>query len=248
MGVSTKEKANILVACMDRRLNQFIEENVNSTKAKTIVLRNAGADIDNLEGSIMEAVSLYDLQLAVVVVHNDCAAMKEISRIKTGTKSEFEEFRTMSKKYSSLVPEKLCEENKGIQLKSLEGLLSISGSAAKVKSEMVDVSKAPISEGERKIAILIDTPEKPHTNYGEIAKRIGSEVSDVYFIQYIKNDNPIPDAGIAIKAGVRDIYILSGEKTLHDAGLLLRNISTKEFASKTNIKVLEIEKSRSKVR
>ncbi len=81
-----REIANLIITCMDRRLNEALEARAQNAMANTgvptIVLRDAGGDVRNLQDSIREAFSHYDIPEARVAVHNDCGAMKDIANRK----------------------------------------------------------------------------------------------------------------------------------------------------------------------
>ncbi len=246
-----KEKADIIIACMDRRLNQLVEQKAQASEAMAIVLRNGGADVDNLSKSIAEIASAYDIRSVSVFVHNDCAAMKEIARVKDGAKADYPEISTAAEKYSEHSHGRICEENKNTQLRALEKMFPAASSGdahTALSAKLVDVSHAPHPDGEKKAAIIIDTVDKSHSNYSSLSERIGADVNNAYFIQYIGRDNIIPDLSLVVKSGIRDVTIFSTDKTLLAATNLLRQISAQRFAASVNLRISETEIARTKVR
>ena len=238
MEENPKEKVNLIISCMDRRLNEAIEARAENTLAnsgkRTIVLRNAGGDVDNLHDSITELLSKYDVEEARVTVHNDCGAMKNIAQIKHNVQSSDDTHRKQTaEKYTNTDAEGLCKENLTVQLNSLQKIVSQISPDTKVIVDSLDVLHVPLDNSkEKKAAIILDSAERSHTNYSELAGIIGTSISNAYFIQCTAKDNLIPDIGLLPKAlGINDITIFSTEKTNSRASALFEDINKQKFAS-----------------
>ena len=66
----------LVLACMDRRLNMYLDEHYND--GNTLFLRNAGANAHCLLQSISDAVISGTVNKIVVLGHTDCGAMKVV--------------------------------------------------------------------------------------------------------------------------------------------------------------------------
>ncbi len=240
-----KEIANLIITCMDRRLNEALEARTqngrSNTGVPTIVLRNAGGDVSNLQDSIREVFSHYDIHEARVAVHNDCGAMKDIANRKQGNAEKDRERDITAMKYVAKNPDDLCKENLAVQQKSLTEIIASISPNTKVMADSLDVLHVPHPNGERKAAIILDSPERSHTNYSELASILHTDTNNVYFIQYTGKDNMLSDIGLVPKAlGVKDITIFSTDKTRTKATELFEEINRQAFAPEINLKLMEL--------
>ncbi len=116
----------IVIGCMDRRLNGFIDENYANDH--TYVLRNAGANVHTLEESIRQIVENEPIKRIVLLPHTshsvdgiregDCGAMKFTwAAIKDGMK------------VSGAVEEGLIEQFRGREFGSIHELERVNGNA-----------------------------------------------------------------------------------------------------------------------
>ena len=240
-----KERANLIITCMDRRLNEALElrerDEMANTGMPTIVLRNAGGDVSNLKDSIREAFSHYDIKEARVAVHNDCGAMKDIANRKQGKAEKDQERDMTAMKYVAKNPEDLCKENLAVQQKTLTELVASLSPSTKVIADSLDVLHMPQANGERKAAIILDSTERLHTNYSELASVLHTDTNNVYVIQYMGMDNLLSDISFVPKVlGVKDITIFSTEKTRTKATELFEAINRQAFAPEINLKMMEL--------
>ena len=240
-----KERANLIITCMDRRLNEALElrerNEMANTGMPTIVLRNAGGDVSNLKDSIREAFSHYDIKEARVAVHNDCGAMKDIANRKQGKAEKDRERDMTAMKYVAKNPEDLCKENLAVQQKTLTELVASLSPNTTVIADSLDVLHVPHPNGERKAAIILDSPERPYTHYSELASMLHTDTNNVYVIQYTGKDNMLPDISLIPKAlGVKDITIFSTDKTRIKATELFEGINRQAFAPEINLRLMEL--------
>ena len=240
-----KERANLIITCMDRRLNEALEARVqtemSNTGIQTIVLRNAGGDVSNLKDSIREAFSHYDINEARVAAHNDCGAMKDIANRKQGKAEKDQERDMTAMKYVAKNPEDLCKENLAVQQKTLTELVASLSPSTKVIADSLDVLHVPHPNGERKAAIILDSMERPHTNYSELASVLHTDTNNIYFIQYTGKDSMLPDISLIPKAlGVKDMTIFSTDNTRTKATELFEEINRQTFAPELNLKLMEL--------
>ncbi|MEL9969752.1 MAG: carbonic anhydrase, partial [Metallosphaera sp.] len=71
----------IVISCMDRRLNEFLEKNYND--GETVFIRNAGANINSLK----ETKALIKKADEIIILpHTDCGAMGVVERALNGEK------------------------------------------------------------------------------------------------------------------------------------------------------------------
>ncbi len=250
MEETPKEKVNLIIACMDRRMNEPLEERSEREQAatgiRTIALRNAGADVDNLHDSIRGILLKYNVVEARVVVHNDCGAMKDISKRKNGEAWVEPQRDQTAAKYVKTEAVDLCKENMAVQERSLRTLVGALSPSTKVIVSIFDVSHIPSTAEEKKGAIVLDSTERSHTNYSELAGIAKANVSDAYFIQYTGRDNILPDIGLAAKAlGIKDMTIFSTDKTDAKATALFEDVNRQEFAAGLHIKLVELKAAHS---
>lgn len=240
-----KERANLIITCMDRRLNEALElraqNEMANTGVPTIVLRDAGGDVSNLKDSIKEVLLHYDVREARVAVHNDCGAMKDIANRKQGKAEKDRERDMTAMKYVAKNPEDLCKENLTVQQKSLIEIVSSISPNTKVIADSLDVLHVQQAKGERKAAIILDSAERSHTNYSELASVLHTDTNNVYFIQYTGKDNMLPDISLIPKAlGVKDMTIFSTDNTRTKATELFEEINRQTFAPELKLKLMEL--------
>ena len=240
-----KERANLIITCMDRRLNEALElraqNEMANTGIRTIVLRDAGGDVSNLKDSIREALLHHDVREARVEVHNDCGAMKDIANRKQGKAEKDRERDMTAMKYVAKNPEDLCKENLAVQQKTLTELVASLSPNTKVIADSLDVLHIPHANGERKAAIILDSTERSNTNYSELASMLHTDTNNMYVIQYTGKDNMLPDISLIPKAlGVKDMTIFSTDKTRTKATELFEVINKQVFAPEINLKLMEL--------
>ena len=240
-----REIANLIITCMDRRLNEALEARAQNAMANTgvptIVLRDAGGDVRNLQDSIREAFSHYDIPEARVAVHNDCGAMKDIANRKQGKAEKDRERDMTAMKYVAENPDDLCKENLTVQQRSLTEIVASLSPNTKVIADSLDVLHVPHMDGEKKAAVILDSPDRSHTNYSELASILHANTNNVYFIQYTGKDNMLSDISLVPKAlGVKDITIFSTDKTRAKATELFEEINRQAFAPGINLKLMEL--------
>lgn len=154
----------IVIGCMDRRLNGYIDENFNNDH--TYILRNAGANVHTLEESIRNIVQNEPIVRIVLLPHTssspegvkdgDCGAMKFTSAaVKDG------------KKVSEAVEDGLVAQFRGLSFGSVHELEIVNQKLQMAALQRIleeEVAKPKTAENPRKMArmplissILVDT-------------------------------------------------------------------------------------------
>jgi carbonic anhydrase len=68
----------VVVSCMDRRLNRYLDE---LNDGDTIFVRNAGANIGSLRDTLRHLIKADEI---IVLPHTDCGAMGVVQRALSG--------------------------------------------------------------------------------------------------------------------------------------------------------------------
>ncbi len=184
----------ILISCMDRRLNAYLDS-LNS--GNTILLRNAGANVSGLSYTLSELLRDENIKSIKVVTHTDCGAMKTVSKVLKGELKLSEiATNTLVKKFTDAGtkdPRELENINTQIQKSELEKISKERGIKGSV--ELLDISKIdmPKEQGEHKMALMNPSSLK----YGQILNK--EEMFNTYVIQSKSLEEKMVDIEIATK-------------------------------------------------
>lgn len=174
-------------------------------------------------------------------MHNDCRAMEDIAERKHGEAEKDDVRDRTAMKYSAQNTDDLCKENLTVQQKSLTGIVASLSPNTRVVADSLDVLHVHQPKGERKAGIILDSPDRPHTNYSQLASILQADTNNVYFIQYTGKDDMLPDLNIVPKISrVSDITIFSTDKTCAKATELYDKINRQAYAPNINLKFVEL--------
>ncbi len=203
----------IVVSCMDRRLNKYLDEKYNDSN--TIFVRNAGCNIESILGTLRSIISNEDVKDIILVPHNDCGAMKYVyGALKENKPTEKEWHASLIREFEKIPfssADELDVKNYALQQESAEKYFS--KSVKLISTENATVEKS-VGTGKHILVIA----KAGRSKYGEIADQINAnskgeekiELSECYFIQANGYDEISPDITIAVrKLGITDIVIYS---------------------------------------
>lgn len=182
----------MVLCCMDRRLNVFLEKNYKNA----IVLRNAGANVAPLIAAIKQIVRENNIKKITLITHDDCGAMKKTySVLKENGEATDELESSLIDQFKSVhfsTREELENENTKLQLASLKEAfpeLDVEAKPARMKDIEVPEDNAPHK-------LLVMTPGKPE--YEKAFKSLGFNPFQCYIVQASMGD-AMPDIELAAK-------------------------------------------------
>ncbi len=195
----------LVICCMDRRLNVFLENNYKDA----IVLRNAGANVAPLMPLIKQIVRENGIRKITLITHDDCGAMaKTFSVLKENGKAT-EELRLnlieQFEKVKFTTKEELENANTNLQLASLKSIFPELNVEAK-PARMKDIN-APKDDEHHKL--LVVSPGKP--SYDRIFKVLEFNPFQCYVIQ-ASIENAMPDIELtANDLHAKEVYFIVGD-------------------------------------
>lgn len=218
----------LVIACMDRRLNEYLD---TLNDGKTVFLRNAGGNAGSIANSIRYILNNNPIRKIHIVVHTDCGAMKVVAgsrdkslnvsdAVKQGLVGYFEGVKFKDRT-------ELEKENEKLQQGAVAKMV---GGDVKVTSELFDISKVPQhGSGEHVLAITRAADAK----YRDIAEKSHSEMPEMYTVQADSIEELMPDIEIAIGAiGIKKVRVVSLSAEEYRQGLVDSNkLKAKPFAS-----------------
>jgi hypothetical protein len=228
-----EEIDKIIITCMDRRLNETLDE---MNDCRTVILRNAGGDVDSLRKSLQEQFKLHPkINKVEVLTHNDCGAMKYILNL---TPEDYDLNRGLVEKFKDIEAKSLGElerVNLILQTSSAEDICSRKNlnktELTYIVSNEIDLSKMESGKqhhGEHFLVVIPPTTEK----YGKIAKDLGLDPKECYFIQVGHWEEAIPSIAIAAKKlGIKEMFMpaLGNLKPLTDLDTANKMVSDRGF-------------------
>ena len=181
----------LVICCMDRRLNDFLENKYTSA----LVFRNAGANVAPLMPMIKQAVRENGIDTITLITHDDCGAMgKTFNVIKKGSEATDElkdelinQFKTVDFETRGQLEEKNTELQLGALKKEFPNIT--------VQAKPVKMSDIKVPEDNKEHKLLVLSPGKPE--YGKIFKGLGLMPSQCYIVQASIN-NAMPDMELAV--------------------------------------------------
>ncbi|ABP94567.1 MULTISPECIES: carbonic anhydrase [Metallosphaera] len=137
----------IVISCMDRRLNQFLEKNFND--GNTIFVRNAGANVNSLRNTL---ALLKKADEILLLPHTDCGAMGVVEKALKGEKlpAELEPLISPFRKYLGYTKAQLEKVNVEVQESALKGAVK-----AKVRSELIRTEELNAPASSDNVALVM---------------------------------------------------------------------------------------------
>ena len=196
----------LVICCMGRRLNSFLEKEHGSA----FVLRNAGANVAPLMPMIKQAVREKDIDTITLITHDDCGAMgKTFAVIKENAEATDELKEELISQFEIVdfsTRGELEEKNTALQLNALK----IEFPNINVQAKPVKMSAIKVPNDTKEHVLLVLSPEKPE--YDRIFAGLGLEPSQCYIVQASIN-NAMPDIELAAKdLKAKKVFFIVGNK------------------------------------
>jgi len=196
----------IVLACMDCRMNGILEEDYGDDD--TVIVRNAGANVAGLKGTLRELVKSNGVEEIRIIPHTDCGAMKAVVlRLKDNdSRIDDSTFDTLVGQFELLYKEGEIENNEDVEEFSPEiQRKSAAGMCKRVTSELVELEEG-VPKG--KHVLLVLGPSKV-SDYVRVFKAVKEDPHHCYMIQ-ARQEDVINDIKLAVRVlGIRDIYFVS---------------------------------------
>ncbi|MGC9037474.1 MAG: carbonic anhydrase [Candidatus Micrarchaeia archaeon] len=223
----------IVVSCMDRRLNNALDSMNNG---KQIFVRNAGGNVAGVEQTLRYLVDSSNISEIKLVAHTDCGAMGYVFGALNGKESEslhselVKQFKGL-KLASRLELEK---NNELVQKSKLESMFA--GKGIGISSMLIE-SKP--SEPKRHIAAITNSSS---AKYAELAKKLGVDADDCYFMQANSIEELLPDITLAIeKLGIKEFLLVAEEQSQYrQKNAELERLRARGLASKASFSLVKL--------
>ncbi len=191
--------SKVLISCMDRRLNNYIE----SKYSDFFVFRNAGANVYGIEQQLKEFVNDHNVDKLVIAPHTDCGAMKVVKSSLEGKQRDSDIDNLLTNHFLSFKDSNLEEKNKEIMFNRLNELFNY----LDIEVDFIDINKIETKEDKNEHILLVTSPYKPI--YKEIFNELNLEPFGTYIIQ-ARTDLVLTDIKIGIeRLGIKNIIFLA---------------------------------------
>lgn len=196
----------LVICCMDRRLNDFLENNYSNS----LVLRNAGANVAPLIPMIKQAVRDKGIDTITLMTHDDCGAMgKTFEVIKKGAEAPEELNDELINQFRSLNFEtrsQLEEKNTELQLERLKKEFP----NIKIQAKPIKMSEIKVPGDTNEHKLLVISPGKPE--YNRIFSSLNLPHSQCYVVQ-ASISNAMPDIELAANdLHAKEVFFVVSEK------------------------------------
>jgi hypothetical protein len=224
----------IKVACMDRRLNPYLDVHQDG---KTITYRTAGGNLALIISEVHELAKAHDATEIIVYTHTDCGFAKVVYAALSGEKVDDAIYKDL------VVPflknglknrglegiEKENAEMQGRTLAEMEGCRRLYHRECRLVG--IETINPPQLKGERSLVVGLPTKRK----FEDIANIIGVESGNTYFLNANRIDGILTDIRIAVEnLNIKDVRLFQdGDsqckaidrfgKAIHDTGILGQN-------------------------
>lgn len=216
-GVAMEKEITVIIACMDPRLNERLNE--WSGRDDVLILRNAGANVNGLKRSLQSVIdSGIKIKTIISMQHNDCAANKFTKSVINKERPEPSE--TLMDSLVAQFTDDNLENMDGInhdkQIGNLHGLFDNlhvpvkdgyaivqiptpehsavqKASAHKHKAHETS-STAPQEHKEHNVVVLVG---RCNVSYEHIAETLHKELKSIYIIQALYTKDVYPDIELA---------------------------------------------------
>ncbi|MCL4372126.1 hypothetical protein M1373_02280 [Candidatus Marsarchaeota archaeon] len=196
----------LVICCMDRRLNNFLENEYGSA----IVIRNAGANAAPIMQMAKRIVEDNDIGAITLITHDDCGAMGKVySVLKNGGSATEDLKEALINQFNGVnfsTREELEEKNTELQLNALKKEFK----DIKVVAKPVKMSNIKVPEDTKEHKLLVFSPGKP--DYSRAFKSLGFEPWQCYVVQGSVG-NTLPDMELAVTdLHAKDVSFIVGNK------------------------------------
>lgn len=231
----------LVIACMDRRLNKFLDDKFND--GNTLFLRNAGANAFCIEDDIKKLVKEENIKHVHIVTHKDCKAMlivyeamaKHKHFSKRITKNLISCFTSLEK----MDREGLEKSDGKVQSDIIKGIY---GKKLKITAELVDLNKINVPSSHSGELFLMVT-EPTTDKYQKMCDISNLPIGMTYFLQarnpkHLEHDIEIALSMLHIKTA--RFFAMSSS----DEGLMQKEIANLEnqrlFGKKNDALILRV--------
>ncbi|BCS92468.1 carbonic anhydrase [Metallosphaera javensis (ex Sakai et al. 2022)] len=147
----------IVISCMDRRLNEYLEKNFND--GNTVFVRNAGANVNSLKNTISLLKKADEI---LILPHTDCGAMGVVERALKGEKlpEGLEPLISPFRKFVGYSKPQLEQVNLQVQESTLKGMVK-----AKITSELIRTEELNAPPSSDNVALVLSPSTR---RYSEI--------------------------------------------------------------------------------
>jgi hypothetical protein len=192
-------------------MNEILESEYNDKD--TVIIRNAGANVEGLRGTLQDAVERYGATEIHVLPHEDCGAMKAVvMKLRDNDpRIDDEMFDSLVRQFRRKYDEGSIKDNWDaekinlkIQCANAAGVLK----GAEVTSRLIDSEEIGRSAPSAKHILLVLSP-CPAEEYGRVfeAAKVGN--SDPYMIQG-RQDEIVSDIKLAIQVvGIHELRFVA---------------------------------------
>ena len=245
MAEENEQPIAVIIACMDRRLNELVDEEIWDLRTRGYevkVFRTAGGNVNPIEGELMEIAKTGRLKTALGMPHYDCGWVKAAAQVcYFGGVASMNVVESMKEVFVSL---EVSEKEKG-DLTSLHlsmeehnadylnrALIDILGKEFDIRIKMPDAKLFDKEKkGEKHDHHLLFAGASDLTT-SEMSKRIGVEPWEIYELRG-RVDNLLIDAEVAVRfLGLNRhmVYVFGKEddrRKLKEEGFGLANAEVK---------------------
>lgn len=198
--------ANLIISCMDYRLNEFIE----SEYKDDIVIRNAGANVKPIMHKIKRVVEDKNIKEISVIAHTDCGAMGKVFEvIKNEAKCDEDLKESLVNQFENLnfkTKSDLESINLDVQVSNLKEAFP----NLNISRKIVDLDELGVSKYKGEHKLIVANPSKP--DYKGLIESLYPDINGAYIIQS-DFDGSIPDIKLAVSdLGVKSINVITIDK------------------------------------
>jgi hypothetical protein len=239
----------IILACMDRRLNEEVDR---LNEGDAVVLRNAGANVPMAEKALREVLNTYpNIRKILLVPHLDCGAMGLVSStLVNGQSADPRVYADLIAQFKGkFKSRKDLEEdvNSKMQLGALADV--IGDRSLLLQSIRVDPASLSLPPDDRPHSLVVVRPSQTHYRYmlDDINRALGNDVmgmGSTYVIQ--------PEDHSSIRIAVENLHIkqvvffAESHKDTEASKKAAKALEASDFAK--GARILVAEKGRAKVR
>ncbi|MDG7052088.1 MAG: hypothetical protein JRN19_06535 [Nitrososphaerota archaeon] len=204
------DKTNLIISCMDYRIQDAIDDAIDGNDEKFVIMRNAGANVKELRNSIVGMIKQGGVKRIKLMPHSDCAAMKIVySALKE------------NKHYDAVIYESLVEQfngknfnslkeleiiNRAMQYDNIKNLLDENNVGKSIEVESIFVNTEKLRYYQRNGSFVLSFPVS--AKYSDLFNKIG-KIRGSYFLHSLDIDDLAADMIIANKlVGLKKLFLL----------------------------------------
>ncbi|ASI13597.1 carbonic anhydrase [Candidatus Mancarchaeum acidiphilum] len=196
----------LVISCMDRRLNDLIEEQYSDC----FIIRNAGANVYPVAKEIKDLIKNKDIREIILLAHTDCGAMNKVfGIIKRGKSADPDLEESLISQYRKLDFDSIDElekDNLNLQVDKLKSEFP----ETKIDGRLIRIEDIKVPKDDKIHELILANPSKP--GYSGLLDQLSLNHFSAYILQSDTN-NIMPDLKLAVAdLGVKFIHLISIEK------------------------------------